>query len=520
MAAAPAIAEAFTHLQAGDAARALEVSRRIAAAEPSNARAHLAAGIALRLLGRLPESQAALDLAASLDPRDYAVAYESAVVRELRGDSVQALAQFHRAAQLRPAFFAAHFSAGLLHFKRREWADAIASFREASAIDPANIDALLNLGQALCEQGDLGHHAEAEDAYTRALAADPDHFLTLRTFGRYSVSRGNYARAAKLFAAALRRGPTDEALPMFLAQVELLLGNWDAAWQAYARREPRLDFERAMSARGSRYAVPPLAELADRDVTLVAEQGLGDILFFLRFAPVLKAAGARLRFAGAPRLHSLLARCGWFESLHADASAAAVSNSLPILIADLPSLDPGEGAPFRPSLRIGADPDRIAKWRKALEAAGPRPWVGATWRAGTPLDQVAHALSKTVPLEAFFEALAPWGGTVVALQRGVEAGELQAAGRALGGTVHDFSRANEDLEDMLALVSLLDRHAGMSNTNMHLAAAAGATADVLVPFPPEWRWRAEGGSPWFPGFRVHRQSPEGDWSTALRSLSR
>jgi hypothetical protein len=216
----------------------------------------------------------------------------------------------------------------------------------------------------------------------------------------------------------------------------------------------------------------------------------------------------------------VLARSGLFESLHADASAAVLANSRPILVADLPSMDTGEGAPFRPSPRIAADPARIAKWRAALEGAGPRPWIGVTWRAGTPLEKVAHALSKTVPLEPFFRALAPWGGTVVALQRGIEAGELQAAGRALGAPVHDFSRANEDLEDMLALVSLLDRHAGVSNTNMHLAAATGATADVLVPFPPEWRWRAEGGSPWFPGFRVHRQSLEGDWSQALQSLSR
>ena len=55
---------------------------------------------------------------------------------------------------------------------------------------------------------------------------------------------------------------------------------------------------------------------------------------------------------------------------------------------------------------------------------------------------------------------------------------------------------------------------------MHLAAAAGATADVLVQFPPEWRWRIEGESPWFPGFRVHRQAIDGDWSHALRQLVR
>jgi tetratricopeptide (TPR) repeat protein len=585
MASAPAIAEAFTLLQAGDAAAALEASQRVVQSHPSSARAHLAAGIALRLLGRLAESQASLERAAALDPRDYAVAYEAAVVFQLRGDPVQALAQFHRAAALRPDFFAAHFSAGVLQFERKEWASAIASFRAALAIDAANVEALLNLGQALCEHGDedegesaiaraialdprhaagrhamgwalhrrkrtaealahfqaaatanprepdwqlsvakalgdLGRHAEAEEAYVRALSADPDHFLTLRSFGRYSASRGNFARAAKLFTEALRRCPADEELPMFLAQVELLLGRWDAAWTAYAKRDTRLQFEHTLEALGSRYVVPGMAVLAGREVSLVAEQGLGDNLFFLRFAPALKAAGTRLRFAGEPRLHPLLARSGLFESFDANAVSQPSAGWLPIMVGDLPSVVAGNGQSYLPPLPLPPDAARVAKWRSALESAGPRPWIGVTWRAGTPSAQVAHALYKTVPIDGLFAALRPLGGTVIALQRRCEPRELDEARRALGAPVHDFSGANDDLEDALALVSLLDRHVGVSNTNTHLAAAAGAAGDVLVAFPPEWRWRIEGDSPWFPGFRVHRQSLDGDWGKALEGLQK
>jgi len=71
-----------------------------------------------------------------------------------------------------------------------------------------------------------------------------------------------------------------------------------------------------------------------------------------------------------------------------------------------------------------------------------------------------------------------------------------------------------------ALDALVDRHIGVSSTNMHLADLAGRTADVLVPWPAEWRWRLAGESPWFPGFRVHRQERGGDWSAALAALAR
>jgi hypothetical protein len=76
--------------------------------------------------------------------------------------------------------------------------------------------------------------------------------------------------------------------------------------------------------------------------------------------------------------------------------------------------------------------------------------------------------------------------------------------------VHDLSAANDDLEDMLALLSLVDEYVGMSNANAHLRAGLGRTMQVLVPNPPEWRWGISGErSPWFRSMRIHRPSP--DW---------
>jgi hypothetical protein len=59
----------------------------------------------------------------------------------------------------------------------------------------------------------------------------------------------------------------------------------------------------------------------------------------------------------------------------------------------------------------------------------------------------------------------------------------------------------------------------VSNTNKHLPAGAGRTARALVPRPSEWRWMAAGDeSPWFPGFRIYRQSLDDDWTAALWRL--
>jgi tetratricopeptide (TPR) repeat protein len=506
-----AIGEAFRKLQAGDAAGALELALRVAAEQPGNARARLATGIALRMAGRYDDAAAELATAQALDAGDHAAVYEAGVVRQLQGRIDEALAQFERCSRMRPEFFAAHFSAGLLRADRGEWALAADCFRAVLASQPGQPDAMLQLAGALERDG---RHDEAEQAYVNALAANPHHPATLRVFGQYSAARGNFRRAASLFTEAARLEPDDAALPMYIAQAELLTGRFPAAWAAYASREPRRDFARAAAARGAQYAPPALAALSGRTVTLVGEQGLGDTLFFLRWAPLVRQAGAKLTFAGDARLHSLLARTRLFDAFSTDAALAQV----PILVGDLPAITVDVDPLTLASLTIDPLPERVERWRATLNAAGPHPWIGAMWRAGTPHERVAHALAKVVPIDSYFAALAPLGGTVVSLQREAAPAELAAASRALGRDPADLSRAGTDLEDLIAVIALLDRHVSVSNTNIHVAAATGATADVLVPFPPEWRWRAQGESPWFPGFRVHRQRCGGDWSEALAGI--
>jgi hypothetical protein len=192
---------------------------------------------------------------------------------------------------------------------------------------------------------------------------------------------------------------------------------------------------------------------------------------------------------------------------------------VPILVADLPQLLGESADVFPPSLAAAPDPERLQRWRERLAAAGPRPWIATTWRSGTPLAVSREALSKSIPVAELFGALAAIPGTAFALQRAIAPGELESASATLGRPVHDLCAAAEDVEDAFAIACLVDRHIAVSSTNMHLAALAGATVDVLVAFPPEWRWRASGDSPWFPGFRLHRQRPDGDWSQALRELA-
>ena len=542
------VVDALRLAQQGDAGAALKVASGCVRDDPRDARARMALGIALRMLGRLDDARQALERAAALAPEDYAASYELGVVLDLQGDERGALARYERALALRPSFAAARFAAAHALAQAGRQSEALAAIEPALGADPGNAFARHEKGWILHRSGradlarplleaaaaadatnpqwgldaakaiaDSGDIAGARAAYAQVLRAHPGHAPALVAAGRFHVARGEFADAAARFEAAMAVDGADPALPIYLAQAELVQRHWGSGWRAYGRREPRRAFAAARAARGMPYRIPALAELAGRDVTLVGEQGLGDVLFYLRFAPRLAAAPARLEFAGDGRLASLVRRTGLFHAVRAGNAASEVDVPLPLLVGDLPSV--AGMAQLPASLRVAPEPARLASWQARLAAAGPRPWIGITWRAGTPSDVLAHGLFKGVALDRLCAAVRPWGGTVFAIQRAPREGELATASSALGRAVHDLAPMNDDLEDALAVVALLDRHVGVSNTNMHLAALAGAGADVLVPFPPEWRWTEAGGSPWFPGFRVHRQEPGGDWSSALAALA-
>lgn len=142
-----------------------------------------------------------------------------------------------------------------------------------------------------------------------------------------------------------------------------------------------------------------------------------------------------------------------------------------------------------------------------------------TWRAGT--ENVKGYLRKGIPLNLVSSVLKDLPASIIVLQRNPKPGEIDLLSEYIGREVYDFTETNANLEEMLALLSLLQEYVGVSNTNTHLMAGLGKTARVVIPYPAEWRWMDDGErSPWFPGFQLYRQGMMGEWDVAMSALPR
>jgi Tfp pilus assembly protein PilF len=371
-----------------------------------------------------------------------------------------------------------HNNLGLLLRDARRTPEAIACYQEALLADPSWFEAHNNLGLAL---EDAGRFDEALDAYRAAISGEPRFAAARQNLARLLITMGGYAEGWEEY-------------------------RWRLLAQGASKMPP--------DAKAARF--PP--SLEGRRIALASEQGIGDVLFFLRFVPEVVARGAVVSFDGDRRLLPMLAR----TNLFAGGLGETVAGGEQVFIGDLPWLlaanDPSR---FPSPLPLSPLPERVAAMRTRLEAAGPAPRIALTWRAGTATTggPIAAQL-KEVPLEALGQSLRERGATWIGIQRLPRDGETPALSAALGAGVHDFSKVNDDLEDMLALLALVDGYIGVSNANTHLRAGVDGSMSVLVPFPPEWRWSIAGDrSPWFPRMRVLRQEMSASWGQALASLA-
>lgn len=570
-------------IEAGDLIQALAAFRQAAKLNPDDPQLQMGVANCLAMQGELREAETQLRKLTQRHPGFALAQFNLANAVRDQGRMEEAVALYRRAVQLDSNLVDGHINLGGVLHAQEKLEEAEQAYRTALKHRPDYIPACCNLASVLI---DLGRFAEAEAISREALARAPDSALLNSVLGAAIGHQGRLlealefhrsaqtldpqnARALSAYGSSLYEvGRATEALPLlerglaidpdsphvhhFLATAHLALGEFQEGWREYVHRPFRQRFIKMNPGLKLAEALPQ--SLAGNHVCVLREQGLGDELFFLRFAAMTKPRGAAVTYRANAKIAGLLSRVPVLDRVIPDSDPIPEADHT-LLVGDLPHvLGRTESSPFKARIiarrtrpgSVGAFVQSLSRavrvayprlpppfaltplatqldaLRRRLAESGPPPYIGITWRGGTAPEEQRGAfwvLFKQIPLERLGNVLRPINGTLLAFQRKPKPGEIEQLAACVGRQVHDLTALNEDLEAMLALLALADEYVGVSNTNMHLRAGVGKTARVLVPCPAEWRWMARGNeSPWFPGFRIYRQRPDGDWSQAIDKL--
>ena len=423
-----------------------------------------------------------------------------------QGENLDAIKYFEQAVVANANNGDAHGNRGLALSALERLDEAVNAFQAAIAIDPADDVSLFNLGLTCSDLGRLG---DAQMAYEQVLSINPSHVKALNNLGNVLWDRGHLDEADARYAKAIAIDPNNAEVHKTRGFLQLLRGNFEAGWANYAWRlkEPDCPI-------GSlNYPEPQWngEGLSGKTILVYHEQGLGDVIQFARYLPLLRERGARVLFEVQAPLFAVMA-----ESKLAEETFKAGETPLPfdyhIPLLELPRVMgttletiPGE----TPYLKAPASHSK--EWQSRFSGdKGLK--VGLVW-TGNPV--VASNPKRSINPQLLRSLGEVPGVSLYSLQVGRD-GE---AARVFDYRITDLSPLLKDYADTAAAMEQLDLVISTCTSPIHMAGALGRPCWALLSKWPDWRWLLNrSDSPWYPTMRLYRQETAGDWSGVIAEV--
>ena len=433
-------------------------------------------GNALKDQGKLEEAIAFYNKALSFKP-DHADAYNNmGVALKNQGKLDEAIASYNEALSLKPDYAEVFNNMGVALKDQGSLDQAIASLEKAPSLRPDYTEAYNNIGNALKNQGKLD---EAIASYNKALSLKPDYAEAYDNMGLAHLCKGSLEEGFNFCEWRLRKKKRT-ATP---ARAKFI-------------------WTRDKILKGSQFFV-------------YEEQGLGDIIQFCRYLPLLEQKGAIVNFKVTPKLHALLQTMK--SKVHLTASFPnenEIDIEAPLM--SLPHLFNTELETI-PSAKsyLAADPDKVSKWSNRLSK--DRYKIGICWQGSkTNID-----VGRSFPLSHFRGISKLSDVELISLHKGDGEDQIRDVDFDVTTFRADFDDGEDAFVDTAAVMINCDLIITSDTAIAHLAGALGCQTWVALKHIPDWRWMLDrSDSPWYPTMTLFRQKTPGDWACVFDAINK
>jgi len=480
---------------------ALQVFDKAIQLKPDDANLWRDLGNALAELGRTAEAVLSFQHALKLNPQHWEAAHQCGILLHSLGRIEESLSHLTLCDALRPNQIPTlQMRAACLNGLRR-FEEALELCRQAHALAPADAGICNNLGIVLRS---LSKDEEALPWFDKALALRPDFRDALHNKAAALAKIRKFDEAVATYERLRKDDPGDTLADLGIAHLHLLTGNFESGW---AGREARWKIVRSYP----KFPQPMWLgneSLQGKTILILADEGLGDTIQFVRYVAMVAERGARIILVVQDPLYPLLSKL------------PGIARCLPMSAAgNLPPFDfhcPIMGLPLAFGTRLETIPsstpylpapgeDRVQAWKQRL-GAHDRLRVGLCW-AGNPRQLDDH--NRSIALRTFSRIL-DVDATFVSVQKETKPGDRAALQEMTG--IIDMTDHLSDFAETAALVNCLDLVITVETSVAHLAGALGRPTWTLLCYTPDHRWLLDrDDSPWYPTMRLFRQTSPGDW---------
>ena len=535
----------FSLQQQGKLDEAIKAFNQALALKKNFAEAFTQLGIAYHQQGKLDEAIATYQKATVLCPTDSVLHCKLGIAFYQQRDFDQAIILYQQAIAIQPNYVEAYSNLGIAYKEMGLIDEAIHSYQKAISINPLYPIAYSNLGLALAEQGLFD---EAVLAYQQAIQLQPDLPDTYYNLGLSLYKQDNVQGAIASYQRAIQLKPNLPDVHYHLGTALFVQGHIDESIQA-CQQELALNSEHADAHKGLalafllygnyetglmeyewRFKASPLAYPSlpfekwdgslegNYELIFVEEQGIGDIIQFIRYAKLLRPYFPNLSIILREPLCELIKSTNLFDNIY----------SLPLAISTIPA-----GAqwvhllsvPFLSKTRqstplicesyISAPTHCVNHWYEKIHAER-KLVIGLNWQ-GNPETEMNNLKGRSFPL-SMYEPLASIPGVeFVSLQKGYGSEQLESCVfRDRFVSCQEEINQTWDWVETAGIVQNCDLIITSDTSIAHLAGALGKPVWILLKKLPDWRWGLEGETtPWYPSARLFRQAESGNWTQVI-----
>ena len=355
-----------------------------------------------------------------------------------------------------------------------------------------------------------GQMQKALSESSQMLEQFPNSVVLYNISGVSNAGLMQFDAAIDSYKQALKIKPDYAEAYYNLSLLYLLRGNLDEGFKCY---EWRLKIKERLAAPARTNLIwDGEQSLSGKHFVVYEEQGLGDIIQFCRYLPVLEQKGANVTFKVKSNLHALLQTMDSKTSLNTRLPEEnKIDFELPLMSLPLALKTTVETIPAQIPY-LYADDQRKKRWNEKLGNKTVTR-IGLVW-SGSTLHKNDH--NRSLLLNQLTSLLV----------LPVEFHSLQKEVREIDiKTLTDFPKINQHQDDLLdfsdtaALIDEMDLVISVDTVVAHLSGAMGKKTFILLPYSPDYRWMLDrADSPWYPTATLFRQPSVGDWDSVISEI--
>ncbi len=372
-----------------------------------------------------------------------------------------------------------------------------------------------------------GDFAQAMYSYQQAYINDHESYVPSLNIIELQMASKNLDQANIECDKAIQKFPDVATLHFCKAMIALHTQDFNHAWQLYESRLQIEPLQQKYKHWNSTLKCWDGNHQFEGGLIIMAEQGLGDLMHFLRFLPLLQQLlhhlnihakiyiETQLSLQSLLTENTLLAPYEYFvlqdQQNPSDAISGTASYFLPLL--SIPSiLYKHQILPIKPSNLaysfptkpwISIDKKHSQHWGAKIQKPPHKRLIGISWTGRTKASQI-----PATELELFNHLDdVQW----ISLQKFIHT-------KATYPKINHLTILKNGLSDFLqtaGIMTSLDTIICNDSALAHLAGAMGLECHVILPFTYDWRWKDD---QWYPTIHRYYSPTINDWKTPINQI--